>query len=513
MSVHYLEILKGDLQMKNSVGEESEALPQKVIQRIKPIYNKYKNIVAGQLQNGSNRIKNSPIYGEFKGNRELIYRIICGIAVSLFLATFIFLKINNSYVAAYSVEVDNNVIAVVKEKSDFIDVLKKMRDEALSLYGQEIRLDKEPEFIETRARREELTQYEEMIKNIKAQLDVKLRAAAIGVNGERIVAVKDNETAYRILDSIKDSFVGEEEFEYDYVGFVEKVEVMETAVDFGDIMDEKEALQLITVGTDETEIHEIQKGENTWTIALKYGLKMDDIMKANPGIEPTRLQIGQKINLTVPKPLISVKTKKYIELIEEIPFETEYEKTDVLYKGDKKIIVHGEEGKREVKGYLVKKNGIETDREIIEEKILIEPKTRVIAEGTKPRPATMATGFFINPTRGRLTSSFGMRWGRQHTGIDIASPRGTPIFAADAGKVFFSGTKGTYGRLVIIDHENGYQTYYAHNSKNLVKRGERVYKGQKIAEMGSTGRSTGVHLHFEVRKNGTPINPRKFVKY
>lgn len=108
------------------------------------------------------------------------------------------------------------------------------------------------------------------------------------------MAVKDNETAYRILDSIKDSFVGEEEFEYDYVGFVEKVEVMETAVDFGDIMDEKEALQLITVGTDETEIHEIQKGENTWTIALKYGLKMDDIMKANPGIEPTRLQIGQK---------------------------------------------------------------------------------------------------------------------------------------------------------------------------------------------------------------------------
>lgn len=74
-------------------------------------------------------------------------------------------------------------------------------------------------------------------------------------------------------------------------------------------------------------------------------------------------------------------------------------------------------------------------------------------------------------------------------------------------------TVGTYGRLVIIDHENGYQTYYAHNSKNLVKRGERVYKGQKIAEMGSTGRSTGVHLHFEVRKNGTPINPRKFVKY
>ena len=511
--MYYLGTLKGDLQMKNKTGEESEALPQIIIQKIKPIYNKYKSIVAEQFQNRFNCIKNSPVYGEFRENKKLVYKIIAGAAVSLFLATFIFLKVNNSYVSAYSVEVDDNVIAIVKEKSDFIDVLKKMRDEALSLYGQEIKLDKEPDFIETRARREELTQYEEMIKNIKAQLDVKLRAAAIRVNGERIVAVKDNETAYRILDGIKDSFVGEEELEYDYVGFVEKVDVMETAVDFGDIMDEEEALRLIAVGTDETEIHEIKKGENTWTIALEYGLKMDDIMEANPGIEPTRLQIGQKISLTVPKPLVSVKTKEYIELVEEIPFETEYEKTDVLYKGDKKIIVHGEEGEREIKGYLIKKNGIETDREVIEEKILIEPKTRVIAEGTKPRPATMATGFFINPTRGRLTSSFGMRWGKQHTGIDIASPRGTPIFAADAGKVSFSGVKGTYGNLVIIDHENGYQTYYAHNSKNLVKRGDRVYKGQKVAEMGSTGRSTGVHLHFEVRKNGNPINPQKFVKY
>ena len=374
-------------------------------------------------------------------------------------------------------------------------------------------LDKEPVFIQTKAKKGEITQHEEMIKNIKAQFDIKLKAVAIEIDGERVIIVKDDKAAHRILENIKNSFVGESESEYDYVGFVEKVEVMEIAVDFSDIMDEEEALQLIAIGTDEERVHEIEKGENTWTIALKYGLEMDDIMKANPGIEPRKLQIGQKISLIVPKPLVSVKTKEYIELVEEIPFETEYEETDALYKGDKKIIVHGEEGKREIKGYSVKENGVETDREIMEEKILSKPKTRVIAEGTKARPATMATGFFSNPTRGRLTSSFGMRWGRAHTGIDIASSRGTSIFAADAGKVSFSGWKGSYGNLVIIDHENGYQTYYAHNNRNLVKQGERVYKGQKIAEMGSTGRSTGVHLHFEVRKNGTPVNPQNFVRY
>ena len=480
--------------------------------RILTYYNKYKGIVVEQFRNKLGSTKINLVCEKFKENRKLICKVIGGVIVSLSLATFVFLKINNSYIA-YSVEVDDSILAVVRDEDNFINALEEVKKEALSLYGQEAVLDKEPVFIKTKAKKEKITQYEEMIKNIKSQFDIKLKAAVIKVDGEELIVVKDDKTAFRILDSIKDFFIGEKESEYDCIDFVEKVEVVETAVDFSDIMDEEEALRLITIGTDEEKIHEIEKGENTWTIALKYGLKMDDIMKANPGIDSERLQIGQKISLIVPKPLISVKTKEYIEFVEGIPFETEYEQTDVLYKGDKKIIVHGEEGKREIKGYAVKENGVEVDREIIEEKILSEPKTRVVAEGTKARPATMATGFFVKPTRGRLTSSFGMRRGRRHTGIDIAASRGTPIYAADAGRVSFSGRKGTYGNLIIIDHENGYQTYYAHNNRNLVKRGQRVYKGQKIAEMGSTGRSTGVHLHFEVRKNGTPINPKNFVKY
>jgi len=294
-------------------------------------------------------------------------------------------------------------------------------------------------------------------------------------------------------------------------GKTEEIDIIDA--EFSDIITEEEAIQKIAIGTDEEKIHEVEKGENTWTIARKYDLMMDDIEKANPGLEPEKLQIGQKISLIVPRPLVSVRTKEYVELMEDIPFETEYENTESLYKGDKKITVQGVEGKREIKGYVVKENGAQVDIEIVDENILSEPKTRVIAQGTKPRPATMATGLFSNPTRGRLTSPFGTRWGRKHTGIDIASSKGTTVSAADAGKVSFAGYNGSYGNLVIIDHENGYQTYYAHNSKIVVKKGARVYKGQKIAEMGSTGRSTGVHLHFEVRKNGTPINPQGFVKY
>ncbi len=116
------------------------------------------------------------------------------------------------------------------------------------------------------------------------------------------------------------------------------------------------------------------------------------------------------------------------------------------------------------------------------------------------------------PVKGKISSKYGPRWGREHAGIDIAAPTGTNVFASMAGKVSFSGWHGGYGNLIIIDHGNGLQTYYAHNSKLLVRKGQTVDKGTHIAEVGSTGNSTGPHSHFEIRKNGTPVNPYNYLK-
>jgi murein DD-endopeptidase MepM/ murein hydrolase activator NlpD len=121
-------------------------------------------------------------------------------------------------------------------------------------------------------------------------------------------------------------------------------------------------------------------------------------------------------------------------------------------------------------------------------------------------------GFFIWPSKGTLTSRFGMRNGRKHEGIDIAAPKGTPIYSAADGKVVFSGWGPTgYGKMVIIKHKHHLTTLYAHNSKLLVKKGSRVKQGQKISLMGSTGRSTGSHLHFEVRNDTHPKDPIKYL--
>lgn len=121
------------------------------------------------------------------------------------------------------------------------------------------------------------------------------------------------------------------------------------------------------------------------------------------------------------------------------------------------------------------------------------------------------------PTRGWVTSSFGMRnspfSGRRklHEGLDIAARTGTPVVATADGIVSRSETASGYGKLVVVDHGYGYRTFYAHNSRNLVRVGERVRRGQKIAEVGNTGSSTGSHVHYEVRLNNVPLNPRKFL--
>ncbi|WOD41940.1 peptidoglycan DD-metalloendopeptidase family protein [Nodosilinea sp. E11] len=129
-----------------------------------------------------------------------------------------------------------------------------------------------------------------------------------------------------------------------------------------------------------------------------------------------------------------------------------------------------------------------------------------------PEAPTLSNGF-IWPTQGTFTSGYGWRWGRMHRGIDIAGPVGTPIVASAAGTVVRSGwNSGGYGNLVDIRHPDGSMTRYAHNSRLLVRQGEQVRQGQQIAEMGSTGYSTGPHLHFEVHlpSSGT-VNPMAFL--
>lgn len=148
----------------------------------------------------------------------------------------------------------------------------------------------------------------------------------------------------------------------------------------------------------------------------------------------------------------------------------------------------------------------------LNEKVLIPGvKPRNTASSLTTTTAVTSSGFAW-PVSGRITSTFGPRWGAFHAGIDLGVRIGSNIKASLAGTVTFSGSAGGYGLLVKISHAGGYETRYAHNSKLLVKPGDKVSAGQIIAMSGNTGRSTGPHLHFEIRKAGVALNPMKHLR-
>ena len=207
---------------------------------------------------------------------------------------------------------------------------------------------------------------------------------------------------------------------------------------------------------------------------------------------------------------INVETYETIVYDEPVPFGIEYVNNAEMYEGQTKSVSGGTNGSRTVTARVTKINGIETARTEISSAETVMAVAQVIEIGTKV-PSGIGNGSFIDPTFGMVTSRFGARWGRRHNGLDIANDIGTPVKAADDGVVTHAGYDGDFGNLIIINHNNGYETYYAHLNSMDVAEGQKIIQGQKIGEVGNTGYSTGPHLHFEVRENGVPTDPSKYL--
>lgn len=204
----------------------------------------------------------------------------------------------------------------------------------------------------------------------------------------------------------------------------------------------------------------------------------------------------------------AVVSKTYTE---PIAYEEQTVENSDMYEGETAVLQEGENGQKTVNAKITLLNGIETAREIISETVTKQPVAQICSVGTKLVPNGIGSGTFIFPTTGTISSRYGSRWGRTHEGVDIANSLGTDIYAADEGKVIFSGVQNGYGNIIIIDHGNGYTTRYGHCSELLKNVGDIVAKGDVIAKSGNTGRSTGNHVHFEIRKDGEALDPLDFV--
>lgn len=233
--------------------------------------------------------------------------------------------------------------------------------------------------------------------------------------------------------------------------------------------------------------HTVAEGETLTAIAARYRSDPETLEGLNPGLSAEGLRPGQKIKV------LNGRGALYI-----------------LRPGETLAIVSKRFSVAEAK--LLAANGLLSADQT-------KPGQQIILPNIKPRRrddelASRGLGplYFIWPTRGWLTSRFGMRWGRMHEGVDIATTWGHQVVAAAPGRVEFAGWYAGYGRLVILDHGRGIRTRYGHNSRLLVRPGQWVERGDVIALSGSSGSSTGPHLHFEVRQQGRPMNPLSLLR-
>ncbi|MBO8142490.1 MAG: LysM peptidoglycan-binding domain-containing M23 family metallopeptidase [Firmicutes bacterium] len=281
-------------------------------------------------------------------------------------------------------------------------------------------------------------------------------------------------------------------------------------------------------------LHVVQRGETLWEIGRRYGVPVEELVQLNELSDPNRLVVGQKLiiregegrvhivqpgdNLTRIARLYGVRVQDLIALNgltdpdrlavgQRLIVTPRVQRTHVVAAGDTLWDI--------ARRYEVSVDAIASANGIADPALLrIGQKLVIPAIGGGDGPAVPVLVraaeqrvSLVWPLQGRITSRFGMRWGRMHHGMDIAAPIGTPVQAAAAGTVTYSGWAGSYGMLVTIEHGNGVETRYAHLSRTLVKAGDRVQKGQRIALVGSTGNSTGPHLHFEVLIDGEPRDP------
>lgn len=221
-------------------------------------------------------------------------------------------------------------------------------------------------------------------------------------------------------------------------------------------------------------------------------------------------------------PYLTVQIRCTEVYTEAIPFQKTTVKDNTKYIGYKAIRTKGENGERQVTADVIYVNGVEKSREVVSEKVIKEPVTEVTVIGNyrvneNARPG-VATGEFVWPLPSCriLNSPFGYRWGKLHAGIDISGNgvNGKEIIASDGGvvkQVNTSGWGGGYGLYVIIDHGNGYTSVYCHCSEILVSAGQKITQGQVIAKVGNTGNSFGPHLHFEIRINGSAVDPMTYL--
>ena len=346
---------------------------------------------------------------------------------------------------------------------------------------------------------------------------------ALYLDGELTAVCSDGDTLRSYLESLLAPYEDQAD-ENISVGFNKNV-TLEDGVYFNDSFEDDNSIENMLTGVQQQEkIYTVRAGDTLWDIAQKNDLTFRELCALNPNFkgapltENSNIQEGDQLIVTKQEALLEVRITKVETREEEIPFGTETTQSNEYTKGTTKTLQEGQNGLRRVTMQNVyDTNGVLLEQTILSTETIREPVNKKVVVGTKKVTKNGAaayiggSGQFIWPVPGYRNCS---RWyGSGHKGVDICASAGTPIYASAGGTVTKAGYNkagaGTgYGYSVIISHSGGYTTVYAHCLSLAVSAGQTVRQGQLIGYVGSTGRSSGNHCHFEIRRNGSYIAPQ-----
>lgn len=422
-----------------------------------------------------------------------------------------------NYCTAYEYSYNGQKLGLVKEKDDVLQITDLVQGALTEEKNMKIVIDAKDDITFHRKLaldESQIDNSEQVLKRLTYMGDLKVKATGIYVDGKKIGAVQDRKTAEKALKDVADKYTKQgDNIEVESVRFLEKVDIKTANTDLEDLHSEEEMVDLLCTSGEKETVHKVVAGDTLHSIAKKYDVWEDQLLADNKGINSKKLEVGSNIIVKQQAPVLTYEVIEKITYDKVIEHKVEEQKSADIYEGMTETQQTGSDGLSEITARVTLQNGKKVEEEDLVTTVKEEPVTEVVLVGTKERPPTVGSGKYIWPLKDSFTqtSGFGSRWGRQHKGIDLAVSVGTTVYAADGGTVVEAQYSGSYGNVVMIDHQNGQETRYAHNSKLLVKKGDKVYQGQPIAKSGNTGRSTGPHVHFEIRFNGEPRNPLNYL--
>ena len=362
--------------------------------------------------------------------------------------------------------------------------------------------------------RSEVADKEVLEQDLADQIGLVTYGYSLYIDDELVGSTEYEGALDDLLEQLKQLYVSADTLSVD---FVEDVRIAKGYIPTESIMNLGQIAEILNSTKAGEVTYTVAKGDTWSKIANDHDMTSAELEAINPGYDINHIHVGDSLTISNAVPYLTIVVTERQNYVDSIDYDITYEDDSSLYKGDERVITKGIYGTADILADVVYVNGVETERTVLSTVTLTAPVAEHRARGTKERPSWAPSGTFRWPTSGRITSYFGYRntgirgASTNHKGIDIAVPYGTPIYAADGGTVTFSGYKGAMGYVVIIDHGNGYVTYYEHNSSLLVSAGAHVYKGQQIAKAGRSGVANGVHCHFGIQRNGTYVNPLKYL--